>query len=191
MGFGTKDTAYFQIRPRHRAKEVAEVIDGAFQGVITTDRSPTYDARIFEAVDKQKCLSHILQNLSKLEKKTWGRAKSPKLTIASCPGHWTFLVGRWIFQTRYSSHVGCPFHRSSPVRRVDLHCTLSPRVPEGPAEGSRWCSRSAANHRIIPPFPILQSRQTGDSMFMLTRSLRFGPFGRGLALSRRSTRTSR
>jgi len=76
MGFGTDDTAYFQIRFRHRAKEVAEVIEAAFEGVLITDRCPTYDANTFELIDKQKCLSHILENLSKLEKKTKGRAKS-------------------------------------------------------------------------------------------------------------------
>jgi hypothetical protein len=75
MGFGTKDTSYFQIRFRHGAKEVAEVIAAAFEGVLNTDRCPTYDAKIFETIAKQKCLSHILENLSKLEKKNRGRAR--------------------------------------------------------------------------------------------------------------------
>ena len=75
MGFGTKDTAYYQIRHRHRAQEVAEVIREAFEGILITDRSPTYDAKIFSHLDKQKCLSHILENLSKLEKKKKGPAK--------------------------------------------------------------------------------------------------------------------
>jgi hypothetical protein len=76
MGFGTKDTAYFQIRFRHRAEEVAEVITAAFEGILNTDRSPTYDAKIFDEIAKQKCLSHILNNLSGLEDKTHGRGKA-------------------------------------------------------------------------------------------------------------------
>jgi hypothetical protein len=76
MGFGCEDTAFFQIRFHHGAKEVAEVITAAFEGVLNTDRAPTYDAKIFEYLAKQKCLSHVLENLSKLEKKTKGRAKS-------------------------------------------------------------------------------------------------------------------
>ena len=75
MGFGTKDTAYYQIRHHHRAKEVAEVINESFDGILITDRSPTYDAKRFADLDKQKCLSHILENLSKLEKKKKGPAK--------------------------------------------------------------------------------------------------------------------
>jgi hypothetical protein len=61
---------YYQIRAHHGAREVAEVIIDVLKRVLHTDRFKSYDAKQFDDIEKQKCLSHILKNLSEvLEKK--------------------------------------------------------------------------------------------------------------------------
>lgn len=75
MGFFTGDTAYYQVRMRHRHQEVMEVIGVAFGGLLGTDRGPAYEAEALDEVEMQKCLSHLLENLSKVEAVKTGRAK--------------------------------------------------------------------------------------------------------------------
>ena len=67
---------YYQIRSRHRAEEVAEVISETFEGVLCTDRFSSYDSRRFSDIEMQKCLSHILKNLSEVLEGKRGRARS-------------------------------------------------------------------------------------------------------------------
>ncbi len=67
---------YFQIRSRHRAEEVAEVITAACECVLGTDRFRSYDAERFSQMDMQKCMSHIVKNLSEVLGKKRGRARS-------------------------------------------------------------------------------------------------------------------
>lgn len=78
MGFGSlvDQAVYYQIRSRHRAREVAEVISEIFKGVLNTDRFKSYDAAMFEMVTMQKCLSHLLKNLSTVLETKHGRARS-------------------------------------------------------------------------------------------------------------------
>jgi hypothetical protein len=45
MGFETPDPVFFQIRPQHRNEEVREVIPRDYQGVMSTDRGKSYDAK--------------------------------------------------------------------------------------------------------------------------------------------------
>ncbi len=59
---------------RHATK-IAEVITEAFQGVLITDRFSSYDSSLFDLVAQQKCLAHILKNLSELIKTKQGSAK--------------------------------------------------------------------------------------------------------------------
>ncbi len=68
MGFVSRqeNAVYFQIRSRHRAEEVAEVITAACECVLGTDRFRSYDAERFSQMDMQKCMSHIVKNLSEL-----------------------------------------------------------------------------------------------------------------------------
>lgn len=75
MGFFTQDTEYFQIRYRHRHQEVQEVVGQNYEGLLGNDRGPSYEAKALERVRMQKCLSHILKNLSEVEKTKTGRAK--------------------------------------------------------------------------------------------------------------------
>ena len=67
---------YYQIRSRHRAEEVAEVISETFEGVLCTDRFSSYDSSRFNKIEMQKCLSHILKNLSEVLQTKKGRARS-------------------------------------------------------------------------------------------------------------------
>jgi transposase len=75
MGFFTQITAYYQIRLRHRCQEVQEVISAEHEGVVVTDRGSTYRANEFDAVEMQRCLSHLLTNLKKVEEAKSGPAK--------------------------------------------------------------------------------------------------------------------
>jgi len=56
MGFFTDDTAYYQVRMRHRHQEVLEVLGENFGGLAGTDRGPSYEAEALSAVAMQKCL---------------------------------------------------------------------------------------------------------------------------------------
>lgn len=75
MGFETADSVFFQIRPQHRNEEVREVIPRDYQGVMSTDRGKSYDAKELLGVRQQKCLSHIQRNLKDLEEKKQGKSK--------------------------------------------------------------------------------------------------------------------
>jgi len=79
MGFFTADTAYYQIRFRHRHQEVLEVLPIQTKGkkrLIGTDRGKSYEASVFNGEEMQKCLSHLLKNLSQVEETKTGRAKN-------------------------------------------------------------------------------------------------------------------
>ena len=76
MGFFTGSTAYYQIRSRHRHQEVLEVIGEEFAGKLGTDRGKSYEAEAMRAFAMQKCLSHLLKNLSEVESGKRGRARS-------------------------------------------------------------------------------------------------------------------
>ena len=71
MGFDSDRAAVFQIRYQHRNQEVQEIIPANFGGVLVTDRGVSYDAKAFDGMKQQKCLAHLLKNISMvLETKT-------------------------------------------------------------------------------------------------------------------------
>jgi transposase len=75
MGFFSRLTTVFQIRPRHRNEEVREVIPADYAGTLSTDRGRSYDARALAGVKQQKCLAHIHRSLSEaLEQPVLGAA---------------------------------------------------------------------------------------------------------------------
>jgi transposase len=76
MGFFTLSIAFFQVRPRHRHQEVIEVLGAGFSGLLGTDRGTSYEARALAGVEMQKCLSHILKNLSTVEETKKGKARA-------------------------------------------------------------------------------------------------------------------
>lgn len=75
MGFFTPDLAVCQVRWHHRHEEVLEMIGTAYEGLSGTDRGSSYEAAALSNIEQQKCLSHLLKNLSMAEKTCRGRAK--------------------------------------------------------------------------------------------------------------------
>lgn len=75
MGFETERAAIYQIRWQHRNEEVREIIPGDYGGVIISDRGKSYDAEEFDAVEQQKCLGHILRNITEVVETKQGRAR--------------------------------------------------------------------------------------------------------------------
>ncbi|MEO5931896.1 MAG: transposase [Candidatus Kapaibacterium sp.] len=75
MGFSDDRTVVYQIRERHRGEEVREVIPSSFVGVVITDRFRSYDAKELQEVRQQKCMAHILRNLSDHLQKKQGRSR--------------------------------------------------------------------------------------------------------------------
>lgn len=87
MGFFTSDTAFYQIKERHRHQEVLEVIGESFAGSLVTDRGKSYEAKVLEAIAQQKCLAHIGRNLhEELEHKS-GAARRFPLSVLDCLGY--------------------------------------------------------------------------------------------------------
>lgn len=74
MGFDTDQTTVYQIRPQHRNEEVREIIPADYAGVMISDRGKSYDAEEFQQVEQQKCVAHILRNISAVVETKQGRA---------------------------------------------------------------------------------------------------------------------
>ena len=74
MGFDTDQTTVYQIRPQHRNEEVREIIPADYAGVMISDRGKSYDAQEFQQVEQQKCVAHILRNISVVVETKQGRA---------------------------------------------------------------------------------------------------------------------
>ena len=81
MGFFTPMLAVFQVRDRHRHQEVQEMLGEDFDGILGTDRGTSYEAQVFDELQQQKCLSHLLKNLSTVEKTKRGPARCFTLKI--------------------------------------------------------------------------------------------------------------
>jgi transposase len=75
MGFDSPDLAVYQIRYQHRNEEVQEIIPRDFAGVLVTDRGKSYDAEAFLGMMQQKCLSHLLRNISETLERKAGPAR--------------------------------------------------------------------------------------------------------------------
>lgn len=75
MVFDTEQSTLYQIRPQHRNQEVREVVPSDYGGVMVTDRGKSYDAEQFRHVAQQKCLSHLIRNISDVVEAKSGRAR--------------------------------------------------------------------------------------------------------------------
>jgi transposase len=64
MAFTTPEASVYQVRRRHRNEEVQEIIPASYGGVMCCDRGKSYDARALAGVRQQKCLAHLLHNLT-------------------------------------------------------------------------------------------------------------------------------
>jgi transposase len=75
MAFVNPALSVYQIRPRHRNKEVRELVPADFSGVMVCDRGKSYDAVELEGVAQQKCLAHLIRNAAKVAEEKNGRAR--------------------------------------------------------------------------------------------------------------------
>jgi transposase len=75
MAFDTDRATVYQIRKQHRNEEVREVIPASYAGVLISDRGKSYEAEELAGVAQQKCLSHLLRNVSEVVKGKQGRAR--------------------------------------------------------------------------------------------------------------------
>ncbi len=75
MVFETDRETVYQIRSRHRNEEVREVIPSDYAGVMVTDRGKSYDADELSGVAQQKCLSHLIRNVSEVVREKRGPAR--------------------------------------------------------------------------------------------------------------------
>lgn len=67
MGFDTDQSTVYQIRYQHRNEEVREVIPADYKGVLGCDRGKSYDAEALADAAQQKCLGHLVRNVSEVE----------------------------------------------------------------------------------------------------------------------------
>jgi transposase len=81
MGFDTHQSTVYQIRDQHRNEEVREIIPGDYSGVMVNDRGKSYDAEEFAGVAQQKCLAHLLRNVSEVLERKSGRARQFGATL--------------------------------------------------------------------------------------------------------------
>jgi transposase len=95
MTFTTPDTAVYQIRRRHRNEEVREVIPGDYAGVLGSDRGKSYDAKELAGVRQQKCLAHVLRNLSEVLEHKRGRGRGFALHLQELLRAGLSLWQRW------------------------------------------------------------------------------------------------
>jgi transposase len=77
----SKNAVVFQIRSRHTAKEVLEMIPSSYQGVMGTDRFKSYNVPAFAGVKQQKCLHHIIKNLKAELESLKGRTRDFPLKL--------------------------------------------------------------------------------------------------------------
>jgi hypothetical protein len=75
MGFDTDQATVYQIRSQHRNEQVRELIPADYVGVMVSDRGKSYDAEEFAGVAQQKCLAHLLRNVSEVLEGKRGRAR--------------------------------------------------------------------------------------------------------------------
>ena len=81
MGFDTDREAVYQVRFQHRNEEVREIIPGDYKGVMVSDRGKSYDAKEFDAVAKQKCIFHLMRNVTAVVQVKCGQAKQFGITL--------------------------------------------------------------------------------------------------------------
>jgi transposase len=75
MGFDTDQATVYQIREQHRNEEVREIIPSDYAGVMVSDRGKSYEAEELDGVAQQKCLAHLLRNVSEVVESKQGRAR--------------------------------------------------------------------------------------------------------------------
>lgn len=76
MAFATGEgESVYQIRPQHRNEEVREVLPAGYDGTMVTDRGPAYDAKEYDGVKQQKCMSHVQRSVNEVLEQKVGPAR--------------------------------------------------------------------------------------------------------------------
>ncbi len=101
MGFFSPLLAVFQVRDRHRHEEVEEMIGKDYDGILGTDRGTSYEAQSLGETQQQKCLSHLLKNLSEVEETKRGRARCFTRDIKK-----TLRAGLELWQEHRAGRIG-------------------------------------------------------------------------------------
>jgi hypothetical protein len=73
----------YQIRSQHRHEEVLEVVPAHYPGILVNDRGKSYDARELAGLQQQKCLAHLLRNVSEVVERKRGMARRFGLTLST------------------------------------------------------------------------------------------------------------
>lgn len=81
MGFDTDQSAVYQIRYQHRNEEVRELVPSDYGGVLVSDRGKSYDAEQLYDVAQQKCVAHLLRNVTDVVERKQGRARQFGATL--------------------------------------------------------------------------------------------------------------
>ncbi|WP_291427177.1 transposase, partial [Deinococcus sp.] len=72
--YQSSNVVLFKVNPRHTAAELHAVLKDGFQGTLVCDRYSVYDAQQFAGMKQQKCLAHVLRNISDVVGQVKGRA---------------------------------------------------------------------------------------------------------------------
>jgi transposase len=75
MGFDSDQATVYQIRAQHRHEEVLEVVPADYGGVLVSDRGQSYEAHELQGWQQQKCLAHLLRNVSDVVEQKCGMAR--------------------------------------------------------------------------------------------------------------------
>jgi hypothetical protein len=81
MGFDSDQATVYQIRAQHRHEEVLEVVPADYAGILISDRGKSYEARELEGWQQQKCLAHLLRNISDVVERKCGMARQFGLSL--------------------------------------------------------------------------------------------------------------
>lgn len=72
--FTNQEITVYTIRQSRGHEVVLDILGAEFEGVLNSDRFAAYDAKALDNWLKQKCVGHLLRNLSEIEKIKTGRA---------------------------------------------------------------------------------------------------------------------
>jgi transposase len=76
MVFCSLRLVVYQIRKQHRNDEVREILGELFAGILICDRGPSYDALNLRRVLPQKCLPHLIRNVTEVLPLLTGTART-------------------------------------------------------------------------------------------------------------------
>jgi len=133
----SQNAVVFQIRSRHTAKEVLEMIPSSYQGVLGTDRFTSYNVPAFAGVKQQKCLHHIIKNLKAELEGLKGRARDFPLKLKKLFQHAIKLHQKYTKQaisletyTKRGKLMTRQISKLLAVRRIKM-CVSSERIRSG------------------------------------------------------------